>query len=78
MGLPGAGCCCGIIVGMALAVLLSCAAAFGIYCYFNPEARETTVVVIEKKWEKVKSGGDEIIDKAKSLPAEPELPEIFD
>lgn len=78
MGLPGAGCCCGVIVGMILAVLLSCAAAFGIYCYFNPEARETTVVVIEKKWDKVKSGGDEIIDKAKSLPAEPDVSEIFD
>ena len=78
MGLPGAGCCCGIIVGMVLAVLLSCAAAFGIYCYFNPEARESTVNVIEKKWDKVKSGGDEMIDKAKSLPAEPGLPEISD
>ena len=53
MKVPGLGCCCGVIVGIVLTVFILCAAAFGVYCYFNPEARNSAVNVVEKKWDKV-------------------------
>ena len=78
MKIPGLGCCCGVIVGIILTVLICCAAAFGVYCWFNPEARNSAVGVVEKKWDKVKDGGDELIDKAKNLPPpEPKMPEVI-
>lgn len=73
MKIPGLGCCCGVIVGIVLAILLCCAAAFGVYCWFNPSARRTAVNAVEKKWDKVKNEGDGLIDKAKGAPAEPEI-----
>ena len=76
MKIPGLGCCCGVIVGIVLVILVCCAAAFGVYCYFNPEVRDSAVDVVEEKWDKVKDNGDELINKAKSLPREPELPDL--
>ena len=76
-----------MVVGIVLVLLIFCAAAFGVYCYFNPEARNSTINAVEekwdkvkestdKKWDKVKDNGDELINKAKSLPQEPELPAL--
>lgn len=59
-------CCLGLIVGFIAAIVVAVAATFGVYCYFNPEARNESVDVVESKWEKIKVGGDEIIDKARS------------
>ena len=75
MKVPGLGCCCGVIVGIALTILILCAAAFGMYCYFNPEARNTAVNAVEQKWDKVKNEGDELIDKARNVPPEPAIKE---
>lgn len=68
MKIPGLGCCCGVITGIVLTLVILCAAAFGVYCYFNPKARDSAVVAVEKKWDKVKNEGDELIDKAKRIP----------
>lgn len=78
MKIPGLGCCCGVIVGIVLTVFICCAAAFGLYCWFNPNARNKAVVVVENKWDKVKDEGDNLIDKAKTIapPPEPILPEV--
>ena len=77
MKIPGLGCCCGVIVGIVLSILILCAAAFGVYCYFNPEARNSAVVVVEKKWDQVKNEGEELIEKAKKTPPpEPTVKEI--
>ncbi len=57
------GCCCGIIVGFILALLLSAAAAFGIYCYFTPEAREQGRAVLVMKWSEFKDSGDQLVEK---------------
>lgn len=71
MKIPGLGCCCGIIAGVVLTVVILCAAAFGIYCYFNPKARNSAVNAVEEKWDKVKDSGDELIEKARKSPPEP-------
>ena len=73
------GCCCGIVVGFLLALVLMAAAGFGIYCYFTPEARDQGRAVLEVKWNEIKSGGDQLVEKVGgddgSMPkiAEPEV-----
>ena len=58
------GCCLGLILGFITAIVLAVAAAFGIYCYFTPGAREQGREIIERKWSDIKSGGDKLIEKA--------------
>ena len=57
------GCCLGLILGFITAIVLAVAAAFGIYCYFTPSAREQSREIIERKWNDIKSGGDKLIEK---------------
>lgn len=76
MKIPGLGCCCGVIAGIVFAIFICCAAAFGLYCWFNPSARNQAVNVVEKKWNKVKDDGDGLIDKARGVPQEPETPKV--
>ena len=76
MNCGNSGCCCGIIVGFVLAILLLCAAGFGIYCWFVPEARNNSLINVETTWTQVKEGGDAMIEKARvasdpGKPAEP-------
>lgn len=63
------GCCLGLILGFITAIVLAVAAAFGVYCYFTPGAREQSREIIERKWSDIKSGGDKLIEKA--APQEP-------
>ena len=63
MSCGSVGCCCGIIVGFVLALVLSAAAAFGIYCYFTPEAREQGKTVLVNTWNDFKTGGDQLVEK---------------
>lgn len=56
------GCCLGLILGFIAAIVIAVAAAFGIYCYFTPSAREQGREIIKGKWEKVKSDGDRLIE----------------
>ncbi len=59
------GCCCGVIVGCVLAVILLGLAAMGLYFYFNPEARQQGVSAAESAWGQVKTGVDSGIEKVK-------------
>ncbi len=71
------GCCCGLVLGFLLALLLMAAAAFGIYCWFVPEARSRSIQQVEVTWEQVKDGGDAMVEKARSaspsVPVEPKF-----
>jgi hypothetical protein len=58
-----------MLLGFVLVLLVTAAAVFGIYCYFNPEARNESVAIVDVQWQKVKNSGDELIDKART--AEP-------
>ena len=51
------GCCCGVIAGFILALLVGAAATLGIYCHVNPDAKEKCIMY----WEKVKNGGDQLV-----------------
>ena len=64
------GCCLGLILGFITAIVLAVAAAFGIYCYFTPGAREQGREIIERKWNDIKSGGDKLIEKTGPPPEE--------
>ena len=66
MNCGNGGCCCGIIVGFVLAILLLCAAGFGVYCWFVPEARNNSLTKVETTWSHVKEGGDAMIEKARA------------
>ena len=66
------GCCLGLILGFITAIVIAVAAAFGVYCYFTPGAREQSREIIERKWHDIKSGGDKLIEKSGSRePGEP-------
>ena len=56
-------CCLGLIIGFITAIVIALAAAFGVYCYFTPSAREQSREVIERQWNDIKSGGDKLIEK---------------
>ena len=73
MSLPGSGCCCGVIVGMVLAVLLAVAGTVAVYCWINPDARKSGVSTVEKSWNSFKDFGDDLIAKARKAPV-PEIP----
>ena len=59
-------CCAGLIAGFIAAIAVAAAAVFGVFCYFDPEARNESVEVVEEQWEKVKEGGDNLLNKARS------------
>ena len=59
------GCCCGVFLGIILAVVLSAAAAFGIWCYVDPEAKSETVEFFDRHWQNVKDSGDEVVSEMK-------------
>ena len=65
MSLPGSGCCCGVIIGMVLAVVLAAAGTVAFYYWKNPGARQESVVSVEKTWENIKGAGDNAIKWAK-------------
>jgi hypothetical protein len=72
MSLPGSGCCCGVIVGFILAVVLAVTGTVVIYYWMNPAALKESAVTVEKVWNDVKKAGDSVVDWAK----EAEVPEI--
>ena len=74
MSLPGSGCCCGVIVGMVLAVLIAGVGTIAVYCWINPEARKSGMSSIERVWSNVKAGGDKLILQAKDVKT-PQIPE---
>ena len=78
MNCGNSGCCCGIIIGFVLAILLLCAAGFGVYCWFVPEARNNSLSKVESTWSHVKEGGDAMIEKAReaSEPGKPVEPVV--
>lgn len=62
------GCCCGVVIGFLVAVLVLAAAGFGIYCWVNPEAKESSIELIDRQWNSVKSGVDDGIGHLKNMP----------
>lgn len=74
MSLPGSGCCCGIIAGMFLAVLIAVVGTIAVYCWLKPEARKSGISSVERVWNNVKSGGDKLIMQAKDVKT-PQIPE---
>ena len=65
MKIPGCGCCLGMLLGMVLFVVLLAAAAFGLYCWFNPQMHDKAVSHAEEKWEQVKQTGDEALERVR-------------
>ena len=74
MSCNSCGCCLGVIFGFVLALVILVAAGFGIYCYFNPEARNSSINVVENQWIKIKSGGDELIEQSRGVGEQPPAP----
>ncbi len=56
------GCCCGTLIGFLLAVILAAAAVFGIWCWVDPEAKNSSTEFIEKKWQDIKGSGDAAVE----------------
>lgn len=67
MSCNSCGCCLGVIFGFVLALLILVAAGFGIYCYFNPEARNSSINVVENQWIRIKTGGDGLIEQSRNV-----------
>ena len=67
MSCNSCGCCLGVIFGFILGLTILIAAGFGIYCYFNPEARNSSINIVENQWIKIKSGGDDLIEQSRSV-----------
>ena len=65
MSCRSCGCCLGMIFVLVLSVGILIAAAFGIYCYFNPDARNTSIDVVETQWVKIKTEGDDLIEQSR-------------
>lgn len=65
MGGTGVGCCCGMVAGGLIVLLLAAAAGFGIYVWFNPEAREAGLVRVESGWTQVKVGVDNQLEQVR-------------
>lgn len=74
MSLPGSGCCCGMIVGIVLTVLIAVTGTIAVYCWLNPEARKSGISSVENVWKNIKSGGDKLILQAKDVET-PQIPE---
>ena len=72
MSLPGSGCCCGVIVGLVLAVVLAAVGTLAFYYWKNPEACKESVASVEKAWKNIKAAGDSVIEWAK----ETDVPEV--
>ncbi len=54
-----------MVAGLVLTLLLLAAAAFGVYCWFNPEVRIRSIDTVETTWIKVKSGVDSSIESVR-------------
>ena len=67
MSLPGSGCCCGVIVGTVLSLLIAGIGTIAVYCWFNPDARKSAIQTVEKQWSKVKDFGDDVVDEIKDI-----------
>ncbi|MBQ9502997.1 MAG: hypothetical protein IJU70_12645 [Lentisphaeria bacterium] len=72
MSLPGSGCCCGIIVGIVLALLMAAGGTIAVYCWRNPEARRSGISALEGSWKKFKDFGDGIVYGVREI--EPPVP----
>ena len=80
MSCGSVGCCCGLVVGFILALVLLVAASFGIYCYFNPDAMEQSRSVVVDSWGELKAGAVQLVEKVngEEPPAEPIVePEVM-
>ena len=58
-----ASCGLGMIIGFIAALALVAVAAFGVYRHFSPQARRQCRQMIERKWNELKSSGDELINR---------------
>ena len=58
-------CCCGVVAGFVLAMILSAALCWYFYAKNDPEAAAENIEEVEEKWENIKNGGDEVIKKVK-------------
>ena len=58
-------CCCGVVIGFVLAMILSAALCWYFYAKNDPEAAADNIEEVEEKWENIKNGGDEVIKKVK-------------
>ena len=76
MSCSSCGCCLGVVFGFFLALLILVAAGFGVYCYFNPEARNSSIHVVEHQWIRIKSGGDELIEQSRGIGAPAPEPQV--
>lgn len=66
MGISNAGCCCcGIAVGFLAAALATGAVVYYLRCRANPDVPRRDIETVETTWEKVKTGGDKLIERAK-------------
>ncbi len=65
MGGTGIGCCFGMVAGCLIVLILAAAAAFGIYVWFNPEARADGIVKVESGWTQVKAGVDSQLEQVR-------------
>ncbi len=61
------GCCCGMLAGILLVLILSGAIALGVYLWMNPDARSNFVVQLEKGWGAAKDGGDKVMSEVKQV-----------
>ncbi|MDD3885651.1 MAG: hypothetical protein PHI35_02135 [Victivallaceae bacterium] len=59
------GCCLGIIGGFLLVLAVIAAAGFGVYYYFNEDARYEKVDEVDKSWSELKDSVDSTLDRAK-------------
>lgn len=58
-----ASCGLGMIIGFIAALALVALAAFGVYRHFSPQARRHCREMVERKWNELKSSGDELINR---------------
>ena len=58
-------CCCGVVIGFVLAMILSAALCWYFYAKNDPEAAADNIEEVEEKWENIKNGGDEVIRQVK-------------
>jgi len=60
-------CCCGVVAGFVLAMILSAGLYWYLYAKNDPEAAAENIEEVEEKWENIKDGGDEVIKKVKKV-----------
>ena len=66
MGMSNSGCCClGIATGFVLALVVAAAITYFVYWRKDPDMPRQNMESVEVTWEKVKLGGDRLIENAK-------------